>query len=330
MAATSFKLNTGQDIPAVGFGTWQAEPGKVQTAVEYALKDGYTLVDGAYCYGNEDEVGEGLKAAFDSGIKREDVFVMTKVWATYNTRCELALDKSLKSLGLDHVDLFLVHWPLLLNPEGNHDKFPTLPDGSRDIIRSHNHVDTWKQMEKLVATGKTKAIGVCNVSPTPHTSGEAANTKANTRLQYSLKYLKELLPHATIVPAINQIENHPSLPQQEIVDYCKEKGIHIVAYSPLGSTGGPMMSSEPVVKVAEKKGVSPVTVLLSYHVARGSTVLAKSVTPERISANKKIVELDADDMKTLNDYSDDLAKKGELKRYVYPPFGINFGFPDKQ
>lgn len=108
MAATSFKLNTGQDMPAVGFGTWQAEPGKVQTAVEYALKDGYTLVDGAYCYGNEDEVGEGLKAAFDSGVKREDVFVMTKVWASYNTRCELALDKSLKSLGLDHVDLFLV------------------------------------------------------------------------------------------------------------------------------------------------------------------------------------------------------------------------------
>ncbi|KAH6973389.1 NADP-dependent oxidoreductase domain-containing protein [Ilyonectria sp. MPI-CAGE-AT-0026] len=309
MAATSFKLNTGQDIPAVGFGTWQAEPGKVQTAVEYALKDGYTLVDGAYCYGNEDEVGEGLKAAFDSGVKREDVFVMTKVWATYNTRCELALDKSLKSLGLDHVDLFLVHWPLLLNPEGNHDKFPTNPDGSRDIIRTHNHVDTWKQMEKLVATGKTKAVGVCN---------------------YSVKYLEELLPHATIVPAINQIENHPSLPQQEIVDYCKEKGIHIVAYSPLGSTGGPMMSSEPVVKVAEKKGVSPSTILLSYHVARGATVLAKSVTPERISANKKIVVLDADDMKILNDYSDDLASKGELKRYVYPPFGINFGFPDKQ
>ncbi|KAH7176700.1 NADP-dependent oxidoreductase domain-containing protein [Dactylonectria macrodidyma] len=309
MAATSFKLNTGQDIPAVGFGTWQAPAGKVQTAVEYALKDGYKLVDGAYCYGNEDEVGQGLKAAFESGIKREDVFVMTKVWASYNTRCELALDKSLKSLGLDYVDLFLVHWPLLLNPEGNDDKFPTLPDGSRDIIRSHNHIDTWKQMEKLVATGKTKAVGVCN---------------------YSLKYLEELLPEATIIPAINQIENHPSLPQQEIVDFCKEKGIHVVAYSPLGSTGGPMMTSEPVVKVAEKKGVSPATVLLSYHIARGTTVLAKSVTPERITANKEIVVLDADDMKILDDYSNDLASKGELKRYVYPPFGINFGFPDKQ
>lgn len=89
-------------------GTWQSEPGKVKEAVAYALKDGYKLIDGAYCYANEDEVGEGLKEAFDSGIKREDVFIVTKVWASYNTRVELALDKSLKSLGLDYVDMFLV------------------------------------------------------------------------------------------------------------------------------------------------------------------------------------------------------------------------------
>lgn len=89
-------------------GTWQAEPGKVKTAVSYALKAGYKLVDGAYCYNNEEEVGQGLKEAFASGVKREDVFVVTKVWATYNTRVELGLDKSLKSLGLDYVDLFLV------------------------------------------------------------------------------------------------------------------------------------------------------------------------------------------------------------------------------
>ncbi|KAJ4132694.1 H/ACA snoRNP pseudouridylase subunit [Fusarium falciforme] len=308
MAPTSFKLNNGQEIPAVGLGTWQSAPGQVEAAVTFALKDGYKMIDCAYCYGNEEEVGAGLKAAFDAGVKREDIFIVTKVWATYNTRCELALDKSLKALGLDYVDLFLVHWPLLLNPEGNHDKFPTKEDGSRDVIRSYNHVDGWKQMEKLPATGKTKGVGVCN---------------------YSKRYLEELLPHATIIPAVNQIENHPSLPQQEIVDFCKEKGIHIEAYSPLGSTGGPVMTAEPVVKIAEKKGVSASTVLLSYHVARGSTVLAKSVTPERISANKTIVDLDADDMKLLNDYSDDLTKKGELKRYVYPPFGVDFGFPDK-
>ncbi|KAK1758338.1 NADP-dependent oxidoreductase domain-containing protein [Echria macrotheca] len=309
MTDKTFKLNTGQDIPALGLGTWQSEKGKVKEAVVHALKAGYRLIDGAYCYGNEDEVGEGLAEAFKAGVvRREDVFVVSKVWATYNTRVELGLDKSLKSLGLDYVDLFLVHWPLLMNPEGNDDKFPKLPNGERDIIRSHNHVDTWKQMEKLLATGKTKAIGVCN---------------------YSKRYLEELLPHATVIPAVNQIENHPALSQQEIVDLCRDKGIHIMAYSPLGSTGGPLFSAEPVAKIAEKHGVKPAAVLLSYHLARGSTVLAKSVTPERIDENKKLIDLDGEDMKLLNDYSDKLTKEGKLQRFVYPPFGIDFGFPDK-
>ncbi|KAL7804161.1 NADP-dependent oxidoreductase domain-containing protein [Trichoderma afarasin] len=308
MAITTFKLNNGLEMPAVGLGTWQSKAGEVQTAVSYALQNGYKLVDGAYCYANEDEVGEGLKEAFAAGVKREDVFVVTKVWATYNTRVEEGLDKSLKSLGLDYVDLLLVHWPVLLNPNGNHDKFPTLPNGKRDVIFDYNHVDGWKQMEAVLKTGKTKAIGVSN---------------------YSKKYLEQLIPHATVVPAVNQIENHPSLPQQEIVDFCREHNIHVMAYSPLGSTGSPLMSAEPVIKIAEKKGVSPGTVLLSYHVSRGSTVLAKSVTPTRIKANLEIVALDDEDLKLLNAYSDDLASKGELKRYVYPPFGIDFGFPDK-
>ncbi|KAF4119905.1 glycerol 2-dehydrogenase (NADP+) [Geosmithia morbida] len=309
MADKTFKLNNGADIPAFGLGTWQGEPGKVRTAVSHALKNGYRLIDCAYCYGNEEEVGQGLVDAFTSGVKREDVFVMTKVWATYNSRVELGLDKSLKALGLDYVDLFLVHWPLLLNPEGNDDRFPKLPDGSRDIVHGWDHREAWKQMEALVATGKVRGIGVCN---------------------YSQKYLEELLPVAKVVPAINQIENHPALPQTEIVDTCKANGIHIVAYSPLGSTGSPLQTAEPVVKVAEKKGATPVQILLSYHVSRGQTVLAKSVNPDRIIANKDIIDLDTSDLNVLDDYSNDLARKKELKRYVYPPFGINFGFPDKQ
>lgn len=309
MSDLKFKLNTGAEMPAIGLGTWQSKPGEVQNAVSYALQNGYKLIDGAYCYGNEDEVGEGLKEAFRNGVKREDVFVVSKVWATYNTRVAEGLDKSLKSLGLDYVDLYLIHWPLLLNPQGNDDKFPKKADGSRDIITGWDHVEAWKQMEDVFASGKAKAVGVCN---------------------YSKKYLEQLLPHAKVMPAVNQIENHPSLPQQEIVDLCREKGIHVMAYSPLGSTGGPVMSAEPVVKLAEKKGVSASTILLSYHVARGNTVLAKSVTPARIKANLDIVKLGADELKSLTDYSDDLAKKGELKRYVYPPFGIDFGFPDKQ
>ena len=121
---------------------------------------------------------------------------------------------------------------------------PKLPDGSRDIVHSHSHITTWKSMEKLIGTGKVKAIGVSN---------------------YSVQYLEELLPHATAIPAANQIENHPSLPQQEIVDYCNKKGIHITAYSPLGSTGSPLFTAEPIVAVAQKRGVSPASVLLSWH-----------------------------------------------------------------
>lgn len=308
MTDKTYKLNNGQEIPALGLGTWQSAPGQVQKAVAHALKSGYKLIDCAYCYGNEDEVGAGLAEAFAAGIKREDIFVVSKVWTTYNTRTELGLDKSLKSLGLDYVDLFLVHWPLLMNPEGNHDKFPTLPSGARDIIHTYSHIDTWKQMEALLATGKTKAIGISN---------------------YSKRYLEQLLPHATVVPAVNQIENHPTLPQQEIVDLCKEKGIHVMAYSPMGSTGGPLFKAEPVVKIAEKWGVGPGTVLLSYHFPRGSTVLAKSVTPERIDENRKIIDLDAEDIKLLDEYSEKLTKEGKLQRFVYPPFGVDFGFPDK-
>lgn len=184
-------------------------------------------------------------------------------------------------------------------------------------------------MEKLVATGKVKAIGVSN---------------------YSVQYLEELLPQATITPAANQIENHPSLPQQEIVDFCNKKGIHITAYSPLGSTGSPLFTAAPIVEVAQKRGVTPATVLLSWHskliirafstllktsltrklVARGSSVLAKSVTPARIEANRNdLVHLDAEDMATIKKYSDDLTANKKLQRFVFPPFGVNFGFPDK-
>ncbi|KAE8414973.1 NADP-dependent oxidoreductase domain-containing protein [Aspergillus pseudocaelatus] len=309
VADTRFKLNTGAEIPALGLGTWQSAPGEVEKAVSHAISVGYRHIDGAFCYQNEEEVGKGIKEALASGkVKREDLFVTTKLWCTYHSRVEEALDQSLKNLGLDYVDLYLMHWPLAMNPNGNHPLFPKHEDGSRDIVHSHSHVETWKNMEKLLSTKKVKAIGVSN---------------------YSVRYLEQLLPQATVVPAVNQIENHPSLPQQEIVDYCKEKGIHITAYSPLGSTGSPLFTAEPIVEVAKSKRVTPATVLLSWHIARGSSVLAKSVTPSRIEANRQLVQLDEKDMATIAKYTDDLAARKAFHRYVYPPFGVDFGFPDK-
>ncbi|BDD58158.1 H/ACA snoRNP pseudouridylase subunit [Monascus purpureus] len=309
VADVKFKLNTGAEIPAVGLGTWQSAPGEVEKAVSHAIAVGYRHIDTAFCYQNEHEVGQGIKEALASGkVKREDLFVTTKLWCSYHTRVEEALDASLKNLGLDYIDLYLMHWPVAFNPNGNHPLFPKLPDGSRDIDHSHSHVTTWKNMEKLLGTGKVKAIGVSN---------------------YSKLYLEQLLPHATVVPAVNQIENHPALPQQEIVDFCKEKGIHITAYSPLGSTGSPLFTAEPIVEVAKKRGVGSATVLLSWHIARGSSVLPKSVTPSRIEENRNLIKLDESDMATIAKYTDDLAAKKAFQRFVYPPFGINFGFPDK-
>lgn len=260
---TTFTLNTGAKIPAVGLGTWQSEKGQVATAVAHALKSGYRHIDAAFVYGNENEVGQGLKEAFDSGIKREDVFVTSKLWCTYHRKPEECLDEGLKRLGLDYVDLYLMHWPVPMNPNGNDPLFPKHPDGSRDLDTEWKHWDTWKEMEKLLKTGKTKAIGVSN---------------------YSKRYLEQLLPHCTVVPAANQIENHPLLPQQEIADFCKEKGILIEAYSPLGSTGSPLFKEEAVTDIAKKHNVGAGTVLISYQGTSGesdgnSQVLTLSQSP---------------------------------------------------
>lgn len=249
-------------------------------------------------------MGEGIKEGLAAtGIPRSDLFITTKLWCTYHTRAEQNLDISLGLLGLDYVDLYLMHWPVAMNPDGNHEKFPKLPDGSRDLVRDRTHVDTYKDMQKLLQTGKVKAIGVCN---------------------YSKRFLEELLPKVDVVPAVNQIENHPLLPQQEIVDLCKEKGIHVTAYSPLGSTGSPLMKDPHVVKLAEEKGATAGAILLSYHVARGCSVLAKSVTPSRIDENKKIVKLSDADLASLAE-----TTQNGVTRFVYPEFGVDFGFPDR-
>jgi glycerol 2-dehydrogenase (NADP+) len=116
---TRFKLNTGAEIPALGLGTWQSQPGEVARAVFHAIKVGYRHIDAALCYGNENEVGQGIKEAIDNGIiKREDLFVTTKLWCSYHARVEEGLEQSLKDLGLDYVDLYLMHWPLAMNPKG--------------------------------------------------------------------------------------------------------------------------------------------------------------------------------------------------------------------
>lgn len=161
------KLNTGASIPLIGLGTWQSAKGEVAHAVEHALKSGYKHIDAAFCYQNEQEVGEGIKK---SGVAREEIFVTSKLWSTYHSRVEEGLDITLRDLGLEYLDLYLMHWPVALNPKGSHPLFPRKEDGTRDHEKNWDFVKTWKEMEKLVETGKVKAVSPRRYRIIPRTS----------------------------------------------------------------------------------------------------------------------------------------------------------------
>ncbi|KAK9468061.1 NADP-dependent oxidoreductase domain-containing protein [Lipomyces arxii] len=289
-----FTLNSGSALPALGLGTWQSGPNEVYEAVLTALKTGYRHIDTAYVYGNEAEVGKAIK---DSGISREDIFLTTKLWCTFHNNPEKNLDISLKLLGTDYVDLYLVHWPIAFNPKGNDALFPSLPDGSRDRMSNWDVTKTWELVQKLPGTGKVKAIGVSNCSTVT---------------------LEKLLnaPTTTIVPAVNQVELHPYLPQTKLLDYCKAKGIHVTAYSPLGSTNAPLQQESAIQTIAKRLGKTPAQVLISWAISRGTSVIPKSVTAERIISNFEDFVVDDADMAAIDSISSHTTK-----RVVNPNWG---------
>ncbi|MGW2407580.1 aldo/keto reductase [Streptomyces sp. NPDC001739] len=253
----SITLNNGIAMPQLGYGVWQVEDDQAFTAVGQALAAGYRSIDTAAAYGNEEGTGKALAA---SGLPREELFVTTKLWNSahgYDAALR-AFDASLTKLGLEYVDLYLIHWPV----------------PSKGL-----YIETYKALEKILADGRAKAIGVSNFLP---------------------EHLQRLLGETSVVPAVNQIELHPHLQQEESRAFHVRHGIATEAWSPLGQGRG-LLDDPTIGRIAAKHGRTPAQVVLRWHLQIGNVVIPKSVTPSRIVENIDAFgfELDGDDFAAL-------------------------------
>nr|XP_012298812.1 prostaglandin-E(2) 9-reductase-like isoform X1 [Aotus nancymaae]XP_012298813.1 prostaglandin-E(2) 9-reductase-like isoform X1 [Aotus nancymaae]XP_012298814.1 prostaglandin-E(2) 9-reductase-like isoform X1 [Aotus nancymaae]XP_012298816.1 prostaglandin-E(2) 9-reductase-like isoform X1 [Aotus nancymaae]XP_012298817.1 prostaglandin-E(2) 9-reductase-like isoform X1 [Aotus nancymaae]XP_012298818.1 prostaglandin-E(2) 9-reductase-like isoform X1 [Aotus nancymaae]XP_012298819.1 prostaglandin-E(2) 9 len=291
----SVRLNDGHLMPVLGFGTYAPEhtpKSKAGEATQVAIDVGFRHIDAAYFYQNEEEVGKAIREKIADGtVRREDVFYTTKLWTTF-FRPELvrpALERSLKKLQLDYVDLFIIHNPLAMKP--GEELLPK--DASGNIIFDTVDLrDTWEALEKCKDAGLTKSIGVSNFN---HKQLELILNKPG------LKYK----------PTCNQVECHPYLNQSKLLEFCKSKDIVLVAYSALAShrdpnwmdPDSPYLLEEPILKsIAKKHSRSPGQVALRYQLQRGVVVLAKSFSEKRIKENFQVFdfELTPEDMKAID------------------------------
>ncbi|XP_037012500.2 aldo-keto reductase family 1 member C15-like [Artibeus jamaicensis] len=307
----SVKLNDGHFMPVLGFGTFAPDhvpKSKAAEATEMAIDAGFRHIDSAYCYENEKEVGQAIRDKIADGtVKREDIFYTTKLWATF-LRPELvrsALERSLKNLQLDYVDLFIIHIPVALKP--GEELLPK--DASGKIILDRVDLrDTWEALEKCKDAGLTKSIGVSN---------------------FNHKLLEMILnkPGLKYKPVCNQVECHPYLNQNKLLEFCKSKDIVLVAYSVLGSQrdciwvekDSPILLEDPILNaIAKKHGRNPGQVALRYQVQRGMVVLAKSFNEKRIKENFQIFdfELTPEDIKAIDGLNRNV-------RYIKFLFGVD-------
>ncbi|CCM04047.1 uncharacterized protein FIBRA_06206 [Fibroporia radiculosa] len=272
-----FKLNTGAELPAVGLGGWSGvtaeQHAKAVPWMLSALKSGYRHIDTAWGYGTEKYVAEAIK---QSGVPREEVWITTKLpWNHPGIlTVEQSLDDSLKRLGTDYVDLYLLHWPQVIDWPGED---PAYQGDIKVRESAPTFSETWAAMEEVYVKGKAKNIGVSN---------------------FSIQNLEKLLATAKIVPAMNQVEMHPLLAQEELRAYCASKGIVITAYSPTGYSN--TLTNPLIVELAGKYKVSAAQIVLAWHLSRGVVVVPKSSNAERQKENLNLPTLEAEDLARIS------------------------------
>jgi alcohol dehydrogenase (NADP+) len=276
----SVSFARGDHMPLLGLGTWKSDPGLVGSAVREAIRQGYRHIDCASIYGNEREIGAAIGEAIASGeVTREELWITSKLWCNSHGRenVEPALRRTLEDLQLDWLDLYLIHWPVAIDPTVG---FPSsasevLPP-SPERLRA-----TWEGMEAALDAGLTRHIGVSN---------------------FSVRKLQDLMQHARIKPEVNQVELHPLLQQPDLLVFCRAEGIHLTAYSPLGSgdrpaqlkaADEPVLLENPVIAaIAAEHGCSAAQVLLAWHLCRGVSTIPKSVRSARLRENLAAASLE--------------------------------------
>jgi len=268
-------------IPALGFGTLIPDAAETITATRDALEAGFRHFDCAERYGNEREVGSALQAGLAAGgIAREDIFVTTKLWNSNHRpeRVEPAFQGSLDRLGLKYLDLYLIHTPFAFQPGDGQD--PRDQSGNVIYDQGVTLLDTWKAMESLVDHSKCRAIGLSDIS---------------------LDEVKPIYESARIKPAVVQVESHPYLPEMELLEFCKEKGIVFLAFAPLGHGMKPGLLEDPVISaIAERIGKTPAQVLLAWAVQRGTALLTTPRSAARAKENFDISPLPKDALDEIN------------------------------
>lgn len=304
------EFDNGDKMPFIGLGTWKATPGDVYKAVKEALKIGYRHIDCAPIYGNEAEIGQAISEAIAEGVvTRDQLWITSKLWNDAHAPEDVrpALEKTLADLQVEYLDLFLIHWPIAHKSDV---VFPESADGfvSLDDLPI---ATTWKAMEPLVAKGLCRHIGVSN---------------------FSIAKLKALLEVAEVKPEMNQIELHPYLQQQGMLDYCSAQGINVTAYSPLGSSDRPeqfkaidepvLLEDAKIAAVADRLSATSAQTLISWAISRNTVVIPKSSNPGRLKQNLESasVVLGDDDMK-------EIAALERNRRYVSGDFWVLDGGP---